>query len=198
MRTFDGWTSWPRAREALAGQLSAEVLDRLGEVYAFAAERHAGQTRPAGEPYVDHLLQVVDVLVNGPHVTEPDLLSAALLHDVVEDTATTSAEVEQRFGPDVRELVDWVTQPPAGADRAASRKAYFDHLAEASPRVLTLKLSDRVSNVQKLDTHPRPAKQANYYAETVTYIVPLAARLPWFADWFERWRQHYAHLGVQN
>jgi GTP pyrophosphokinase len=62
------------------------VLDRLGDVYDFAAERHAGQTRPAGQPYVQHLLQVVDVLVNGPHQTDPDLLAAALLHDVVEDT----------------------------------------------------------------------------------------------------------------
>jgi (p)ppGpp synthase/HD superfamily hydrolase len=194
MRTFDGWTSWTEAREDLSRHLNPDVLDRLGEVYAFAAERHAGQTRPAGQPYVEHLLQVVDVLVNGPHETELTLLSAALLHDVVEDTPTTSDEVEQRFGPDVRELVDWVTQPPVGDDRAASRKAYLDHLADASPRVLTLKLSDRLSNVQKLDTHPRPVKQASYYAETVTYIVPLAATLPWFANWFDEWKQHYAHL----
>jgi (p)ppGpp synthase/HD superfamily hydrolase len=193
MRTFDGWTSWAEAREDLSRHLNPDVLDRLGEVYAFAAERHAGQTRPAGQPYVEHLLQVVDVLVNGPHETELDLLSAALLHDVVEDTPTTSEEVEQRFGPNVRELVDWVTQP-VGEDRAASRKAYLDHLADAPPRVLTLKLSDRLSNVQRLDTHPRPVKQASYYAETVTHFVPLAAQLPWYAAWFDEWRQRYAHL----
>jgi (p)ppGpp synthase/HD superfamily hydrolase len=121
MRTFDGWTSWDEAREDLSGRINPDVLDRLGEVYAFAAERHAGQTRPAGQ-------------------------------------------------------------------------AYVDHLADASPPVLTLKLADRLSNVQNLDTHPRPAKQATYYAETVSYIVPLAATLPWFADWFDEWKQHYAYL----
>jgi guanosine-3',5'-bis(diphosphate) 3'-pyrophosphohydrolase len=194
MRTFDGWSSWPEAREALCEQLSPDALDRLGDVYAFAAERHAGQTRPGGQPYVEHLLQVVDVLVNGLHETDPNLLSAALLHDVVEDTPTTSGEVEQRFGPDVRELVDWVTQQPVGEDRAESRQAYLDHLADASPRVLTLKLADRLSNVQKLDTHPRPEKQATYYAETVAHIVPLAAQVPWFAEWFDQWKQRYAHL----
>lgn len=194
MRTFDGWSSWSEARAELSKQLSPDVLDRLGDVYAFAAERHADQTRPAGQPYVEHLLEVVDVLVNGPQQTDPDLLAAALLHDVVEDTPTKAEEVEARFGPEVRELVDWVTQPPAGEDRAASRKAYLDHLAEASPRVLTLKLADRLTNVQKLDTHPRPVKQASYYQETVAHIVPLAAGLPWFAEWFDEWKTHYAYL----
>ena len=195
MRTFDRWTSWPEARDDVSHHLNPDVVDRLGEVFAFAAERHTGQTRPAGEPYVEHLLQVVDVLVNGPHETDLDLLSAALLHDVVEDTPTTADEVEQRFGPDVRQLVDWVTQPPpVNGDRAASRMAYFDHLADAPPRVLTLKLSDRLSNVQHLDTHPRPVKQSSYYTETVTYIVPLAATRPWFAQWFGEWQQHFAHL----
>ena len=198
MRTFDGWSSWPEAREDLSRRLNPDVVDRLGEVYAFAAERHAGQTRPAGQPYVEHLLQVVDVLVNGPRETELDLLSAALLHDVVEDTPTTADEVEQRFGPDVRELVDWVTQPPVGEDRATARQAYLNHLADAPPRVLTLKLSDRLSNVQKLDTHPRPEKQASYYAETVTHFVPLAATLPWFDQWFAEWKQHYAYLAPSN
>jgi len=196
MRTFDGWPSWSEARDDLAHQLNPDVLDRLADVYTFAAERHAGQTRPAGQPYVEHLLQVVDVLVNGPHQTELDILAAALLHDVVEDTPTTADEVEQRFGPDVRDLVDWVTQPPVGNDRAASRKAYLDHLAGAPTRVLTLKLADRLTNVQNLDTHPRPEKQASYYAETVAYIVPLAAQIPWFAEWFEDWKQHYAYLAA--
>ncbi len=64
--------------------------------------------------------------------------------------------------------------------------------------MLTLKLADRLSNVQKLDTHPRQVKQASYYAETVTYIVPLAAQLPWYAEWFEEWKQQYAHLASSS
>ncbi|MBT0768113.1 bifunctional (p)ppGpp synthetase/guanosine-3',5'-bis(diphosphate) 3'-pyrophosphohydrolase [Kineosporia sp. J2-2] len=196
IRTFDGWPDWTSARPALEPALTLDALDRLSEVYDFAAERHAGQTRPAGEPYVEHLLQVVDVLVHGSGWKDTDLLAAGLLHDVVEDTPTELAEVADRFGDGVGQLVDWVTQPPRdpAQDKAIARKAYLDHLAQAPDHVLALKLADRLTNVQHLDTHPRPHKQASYYRETVTYIVPLADRLPWYRAWFEDWRQEFAHL----
>jgi (p)ppGpp synthase/HD superfamily hydrolase len=200
MRTFEGWPSWEAASAALAPVLPAPVLHRLGRAYAFAAERHAGQTRPAGEPYMEHLLQVVQVLVEGAGERDGDLLCAALLHDTVEDTATTVEELARVFGPRVAELVGWVTQPtPADpADRAEARQAYLRHLADAPPAALTLKLADRLSNVQRLDTHPRPDRQRGYYEETCRYVLPLAAGLPWFAGWFAQWRDRYSHLTVNG
>ncbi|GAB3238665.1 HD domain-containing protein [Kineosporia babensis] len=196
MRTFDGWPDWPSAHTALSSELDAPALNRLGEIYVFAAERHAGQTRPAGEPYVDHLLQVVDVLVNGPGLTDTDLLAAALLHDVVEDTPTEITEVSDRFGTAVGELVNWVTQPPRPLQQSKSeaRAAYLNHLSQAPDRVLALKLSDRITNVQQLHTHPRPEKQASYYRETIEYIVPLAAQLPWYRTWFIAWKNEFGYL----
>lgn len=56
-----------------------------------------------------------------------------------------------------------------------------------------MKLADRVSNVQTLDRMP-PDFQRRYYAETLTYIVPLTADEPWFASWYASWRKRYAHL----
>ena len=196
MRTFGAWESWHDARAALAGRLPADELDRLSAAYAFAAERHDGQTRPAGEPYTRHLLEVAEILGTELDVTDPDLLAAALLHDVVEDTPTTPEEVAQRFGPRVAELVGHVTMPPPapGEDRAAVRHHYLSGLGDLSADALRLKLADRYSNVQRLHTHPRPAKQRAYYAETRRYLVPLAAVDPRLAALFADWERAYEHL----
>jgi hypothetical protein len=55
-------------------------------------------------------------------------------------------------------------------------------------------LADRASNVQRLHTHPRPAKQRSYYRETVAHIVPLSIGHPFFEPWYEDWQQTFAHL----
>lgn len=196
MRTFGDWRSWDDAHTALAGRLPAERLDRLAAAYAFAAERHAGQTRPAGEPYTRHLLEVVEILSTELDVTDADLLAAAVLHDVVEDTQTTPAEVAQHFGPRVAEFVGHVTMPPPtqGEDRAAARHRYLSGLHDMPADALRLKLADRYSNVQRLHTHPRPAKQRAYYIETCRYLVPLATVDPRLATLFADWQRNYQHL----
>ncbi|MBB5787777.1 HD domain-containing protein [Jiangella mangrovi] len=199
MRTFGAWASFDDARVALTGRLPDGDLDRLGAVYAFAAERHADQTRPAGEPYTRHLLEAMEILAVALDVDDADLLAAALLHDAVEDTPTTSAEVEERFGPRVAELVAHVTKPPSSPsapdeDRAAVREGYLSGLRDLPADALLLKLADRYSNVQRLHTHPRPAKQRAYYAETRRYLVPLAAVDPRLEALFADWERTYEYL----
>jgi (p)ppGpp synthase/HD superfamily hydrolase len=190
VRTFAGWDSFAHARTALDQQFPTTDVDWLGDIYAFAVDRHGDQTRPAGEPYARHLLEVVDVLVNGVETTDLALLAAGILHDTVEDTDTTSTELIQRFGTETADLVGWVTQPV----ESGSRSAYLARLEAAPPRALTLKLADRLSNVQRLDAHPRPAKQRSYYRETVAHIVPLSTGHPFFEPWYQSWRQTFAHL----
>ncbi|MFI7675159.1 HD domain-containing protein [Actinophytocola sp. NPDC049390] len=172
LRTFSAADDWPPG---------------LDEAVAFAVRWHAGQTRPAGEPYVEHLKEATAFLAYGAEVADPALLHAAVLHDVVEDTACTTAEVRDTFGDEVATLVDWVTK---GDDR----DAYLARLRTAPVDALLVKLADRASNVQRLDTHPRPEKQRTYYAETVRSIVPLSTVHPWFADWYGTWRREFAHL----
>ncbi|MFI0367179.1 HD domain-containing protein [Actinomadura sp. 1N219] len=195
MKVFTHWRTWDEARTALSGgEIDVAALARA----AAAAERwHGDQLRPTGDPYVEHLLEALEVLVSGPRVTDVDVLSAALLHDVVEDTAATLADVEAEFGPVVTELVDWVTKPPStGTGRQAkraARAAYLRRLGEAPREAVLVKLADRASNVQTLDRMP-PDFQRRYYAETVTYVIPLAEPEPWFKDWYASWRRHFAHL----
>jgi (p)ppGpp synthase/HD superfamily hydrolase len=172
LRTFSATGEWPPG---------------LDDAVAFATRWHADQRRPAGEPYVEHLEEATAFLACGAAVTDPALLTAAVLHDVVEDTDCTLAEVRATFGTEVATLVDWVTK---GDDR----EAYLTRLRSAPREALLVKLADRASNVQRLDTHPRPEKQRKYYAETVRVIVPLSSVHPWFAGWYTTWRQEFAHL----
>ncbi|GLZ16115.1 hypothetical protein Acsp04_63500 [Actinomadura sp. NBRC 104425] len=220
MELFTTWRTWDQARAAIAESGAAPgdlaVLDRA----AAAARRwHGDQTRPTGAPYLEHLLEAVEVLVRGRGVTDASILAAALLHDVVEDTGATARDVEAEFGPWVAELVEWVTKPPAlpspGADprtpgaspgkagglgrqaKRAAKTAYLRRLRDAPREAILVKLADRVSNVQTLDRMP-PDFQRRYYAETCTYIIPLAELPtrgdPWFAEWYATWRARFAHL----
>lgn len=193
MQIFTSWQSWDEA----AAELPDGLVARLGPVAQAAIAWHGDQQRPTGVPYLHHLLEALEILVRGAAVTDADVLAATLLHDTVEDTEATVAEIETEFGPVVAELVDWVTKPPAGdtgrAAKRAAKSAYLRRLREAPPEAVLVKLADRASNVQRLHQMP-PDFQRRYYAETVTYILPLAAGVPFFEDWFAAWRKEYAQL----
>jgi (p)ppGpp synthase/HD superfamily hydrolase len=199
VRVFDDWTTWPRAEAGLRGRVSPKDLAALAEAFAFAKACHGDQLRPTGDPYERHLLEAVEVLAEGAGILDRDILVAALLHDVVEDTACTLDRVRGRFGPRVAELVDWVTKtdPPEGGGEAkeAARLAYLRRLATAPRDAVLVKLADRLSNVQRLDRLPRPEKRRSYYRETVDWILPLAAGVPFFHEQYARWASRFAELG---
>ena len=198
MKVYDTWTTWAQAEAGLAPLVPAEDLGVMAEAFAFAKACHGDQVRPTGDPYERHLLEAVEVLATGAGILERDLLVAALLHDVVEDTACSLDQVRDRFGPRVAELVDWVTKtdpPEGGGDREAARLGYLRRLAGAPRKAVLVKLADRLSNVQRLDRHPRPEKRRSYYRETVDWILPLAAGVPFFHEQFARWASRFAELG---
>jgi (p)ppGpp synthase/HD superfamily hydrolase len=194
---FLGWHDWERARPELADLVPEATARRVGEAVEFAREWHGEQKRPTGAPYLDHLLEALEVLVRGARIYDQDILCAAVLHDVVEDTPCTLADVRDRFGPRVAELVGWVTIPERGPgeDKTAVKEAYLRGLAQAPLDALRVKLADRASNVQTL-RNLNPDKQRTYYAQTVAYIVPLARQAdPWFSQWFAVWQADFADLG---
>jgi GTP pyrophosphokinase len=196
VETFTGWPTWPRAEPELRRLLPAPTCDAVAEAVAFAVRWHGDQRRPTGAPYVEHLLEALEVLVRGAGVSDPDVLRAAVLHDVVEDTPCTIGEVRSAFGDRVAALVGWVTIPetPAGGDRKAVKEAYLRGLAGAPDDAVLVKLADRASNVQTLRRLGQ-AKQREYYAQTVEYIVPLAASRDWWAAWYASWQDAHLDLG---
>jgi guanosine-3',5'-bis(diphosphate) 3'-pyrophosphohydrolase len=195
METFTSWHSWSDAEPGLRRCLPAEVTAEIARAVEFAVAHHGDQRRKTGVPYLEHLLEAVQILVEGAGVTSPDVLIAAVLHDVVEDTACTVADVAVEFGPRVAELVSWVTIPDAGPgeDRRAVREAHLSRLSDAPRDARLVKLADRMSNVQSLRSLRR-SEQGPYYEQTVAYVMPLAAGEPWFADWYMSWQEEFADV----
>ena len=195
MELYTNWHTWPRTEPGLRRLLPAPDADAVASAVEFAVRYHGDQTRPTGAPYAEHLLEALEVLVRGAGVTDPDILQAAVLHDVVEDTPCTIDDVRRAFGVRVAELVAWVTKPAPeeGSDRRAAKEAYLGQLRDAPDDAVVVKLADRASNVQTLRDLGLP-KQRQYYAETVRYIMPLAAQREWWADWYANWQQAHRDL----
>ena len=195
MELFTDWHTWQQAEPGLRRLLPAATCDALADAVTFAVRFHGDQRRPTGAPYVEHLLEALEFLVRGAGVSDPEVLCAAVLHDVVEDTPCTIAGVRATFGDRVADMVDWVTKPEAdaGADKRAVKEAYLKGLADAPDDAILVKLADRASNVQTL-RNLRPQKQREYYAQTVAYIMPLAASRGWWALWYASWQEVHRDL----
>ena len=163
----------------------------------FAIRYHGDQRRPTGAPYLEHLLEALEVLVRGAGVTDPDVLCAAVLHDVVEDTPCTVDDVRLRFGDRVADLVGWVTKPEPedGADHKAAKEEYLKGLQNAPDDAIAVKLADRASNVQTLRNLSLP-RQREYYEQTVAYIMPLTESRDWWAAWYASWQQEHRDLAL--
>lgn len=148
----------------------------LEEVYRFAATAHAGELRKgSGQPYIAHPEAVVEIL-RGIGVDDPAILAAALLHDVVENSPVTLADIAARFGEDVAGLVAELTRPPETHEKRDAFRRYLDRL---SPRALLIKLADRIENLRGLRLiHDDPAFVAAYLDETRELFLPLAERTP--------------------
>lgn len=145
--------------------------------YGIAA--HDGQFRKSGEPYITHPLAVATIVAGVG--AQPATVIAAVLHDTVEDTAVTLEDVRERFGPQVEVLVDGATKVAAvrGDDpdrlEAARLRKLFVALA-ADPRVVTIKLADRLHNLRTIGSLPT-LKAARIGRETLAVHGPLAHRL---------------------
>jgi (p)ppGpp synthase/HD superfamily hydrolase len=198
VRLFTSWHTWPQAEAGLRAALPSATVARLHQAAAYADAHHGDQRRPTGAPYREHLLEALEVLVRGAGVTDPEILCAAVLHDVVEDTDRTVDDVRADFGPRVAELVGWVTipEPGPGQDRASVKEEYLRGLPRAPRDARLVKLADRASNAQTLRNLPEARRRA-YYAQTVEFIVPLAADEPWFADWYAGWTEAFADLAPE-
>ncbi|MCH9638391.1 MAG: bifunctional (p)ppGpp synthetase/guanosine-3',5'-bis(diphosphate) 3'-pyrophosphohydrolase [Betaproteobacteria bacterium] len=159
--------------------LKPEDIMQLKSAYAFGQGAHSGQFRKSGEPYISHPLAVARIL--GQLRLDAPTLTAALLHDVVEDTHISKAEISERFGQPVAELVDGVSkldkiefQTQAEAQAGNFRKMLLAMARDV--RVILIKLADRLHNMQTLEVM-RPEKQRSIARETLEIYAPIAHRL---------------------
>jgi GTP pyrophosphokinase len=194
MERFTNWHTWSQTEPGLHSLLPEATCAAVGKAVEFATRYHGDQRRPTGAPYLEHLLEALEVLARGAGVTDPEVLCAAVLHDVVEDTPCTLADVRREFGDRVAELVGWVTIPESPGDLKAAKEAYLKGLRDAPDDAILVKLADRASNVQTLRNLSLP-RQHEYYAQTVTYVMPLAATGSWFGTWYASWQEEHRDLG---
>jgi guanosine-3',5'-bis(diphosphate) 3'-pyrophosphohydrolase len=149
----------------------------LQRAYDVAEEAHAEQKRKSGDPYITHPLAVATVLAGlGMDTTT---LVAALLHDTVEDTGVDLETIRAEFGPEVAHLVDGVTKIDKVKFGDAAQAETIRKMIVAmsrDPRVLVIKLADRLHNMRTLRFLP-PEKQEKKARETLEILAPLAHRL---------------------
>src|ERR1700761_2790234 len=169
--------------DKLEGYLPAEQVERVREAYDFGAEKHLGQKRLSGEPYITHPVAVADILADLR--LDADTLVAAILHDVIEDTPTAKAEIASIFGQVVAELVDGVSKLDQiqFKNREEAQAESFRKMLLAMVRdirVIMVKLADRMHNMRTLGVMP-PVKRRRIARETLDIYAPIAERLGLYA-----------------
>jgi GTP pyrophosphokinase len=171
--------------------LPPEKIAILEEAYKFASEKHEGQMRLSGGPFLEHPLETAYILAE----LQLDIssLAAALLHDIPEDTGLPIASIEAKFGPEIAKLVDGTTKlgkvslatstGMVSATQAENLRKMLVAMAE-DLRVVFIKLADRLHNMRTLSALPRERQLVNAQ-ETLEIYAPLAHRL---GIWELKWR----------
>ena len=158
----------PRTNEAM-----------IREAWAFGESMHDGQLRQSGEPYFSHPVAVAAILAE--QQMDDATIVTALLHDTIEDTKASFAEVERRFGREIAELVDGVTkltnlQLHSKETRQAENFRKLFMATSRDLRVTLVKLADRLHNMRTIRSM-KPEKQAQKARETMDIYAPLAGRM---------------------
>jgi GTP diphosphokinase / guanosine-3',5'-bis(diphosphate) 3'-diphosphatase len=183
----------PKANEAL-----------LNRAYVYAMKAHSKDKRKSGEPYFMHPLEVAAILTE--YKLDDATIATALLHDVIEDTAATRAEIEQLFGLEIGALVDGLTKIKRLdlMSKKAEQAENFRKLLVAIStdiRVLLVKLADRLHNMRTLE-HNKPESRKRNSEETLEIYAPLAGRMGMqtlreeLEDLSFRWLHPDAHKAV--
>jgi GTP diphosphokinase / guanosine-3',5'-bis(diphosphate) 3'-diphosphatase len=151
----------------------------LNKAYVYAMQKHGQQKRASGDPYISHPLEVAAILTE-MHLDE-STIAVALLHDTIEDTTATRAEIDELFGEDIGRLVEGLTKLKK-LDLVTKKAKQAENLRKLllaisdDVRVLLVKLADRLHNMRTLE-HMRPDKRARISEETMEIYAPLAGRM---------------------
>ena len=157
-------------------ELAGMDVVRKAQVYAMAAHAAVGQRRKyTNDPYIVHPAEVAKIVAGVPGST-PDMVAAAWLHDVVEDTGCTYNDIHMGFGTDIATLVGWLTDvsKPEDGPRWYRKKLDREHTAAAPAEAQTIKLADLISNTKSIMAHD--PKFAKVYLEEKRLLLDVMTR----------------------
>ncbi|HTX49936.1 MAG TPA: HD domain-containing protein [Caulobacteraceae bacterium] len=162
----------------------------LARAYHFAAAAHVNQRRKgvAAEPYMNHLTEVAELVARATRGTDPEIVVAAVLHDTVEDTQTTPADIAAEFGERVAGLVAEVTDDTS-LPKQTRKDLQVAHAAHASRGAQIIKLADKTSNLRSMAASP-PAGWSDErrlaYVDWARQVVEACRGAdPWLAGQFD-------------
>jgi guanosine-3',5'-bis(diphosphate) 3'-pyrophosphohydrolase len=169
----------------------------LNKAYVYAMQKHSKQKRASGDPYITHPLEVAAILARMR--LDESTIAVALLHDTIEDTTATRAEIDELFGEQIGELVEGLTKIER-LDLVSKKAKQAENLRKlllavaSDVRVLIVKLADRLHNMRTLD-HVAPEKRQRISEETRDIYAPLAGRMGMqdMRDELEALAFEYAH-----
>lgn len=135
--------------------LDRDAMGQVVKALAFAAAKHRDQRRkgPEASPYINHPIALADVLVNEGRVDDVDVLCAAVLHDTIEDTDTTVAELEAAFGARIRAIVEEVTDDKT-LPQSERKRLQVEHAPHLSREARLVKLADKICNLRDVASGP--------------------------------------------
>lgn len=144
----------------------------------YAAQKHANQRRKgtAGEPYINHLIEVGHLVSMAQEEPDANLVIAALLHDTIEDAGVTVAELIERFGQDVANLVLEMTDDKS-LPKAERKRLQIEHADKLSVRAQIIKLADKISNLRSILDSPPADWSVERRAEYVKWAIRVVNRL---------------------
>ena len=164
----------------------------LNRAYVYSMRKHGDQKRASGDPYFSHPLEVAAILTDMR--LDDATIATALLHDVIEDTDATRAEIDQLFGPDIGKLVEGLTKISrlhlvSQEDKQGENLRKLLLAVAEDVRVLLVKLADRLHNMRTLKWVP-PHKRVRIAEETMDVYAPLAGRMG--IQWMREELEHLA------
>lgn len=159
----------------------------LARAWRSAAEQHVDQRRKGEreEPYVNHVAEVAGLVAEATEGRDPNLVAAAVLHDTIEDTGATRAQLEQMFNADVSRLVSELTDDKS-LEKAERKRLQVAHAAHKSARAKILKLADKTSNLRSIAKSPPQDWSLDRQREYLRWARDVAAGLRGVNPWLEQ------------
>lgn len=175
---------------SLQEAMPAAPVQRILAAAKFAAEKHAAQKRKgaAAEPYINHLIEVAQLVADSSELLDTNLVMAGFLHDTIEDTGTTPEELERAFGSDITALVVEMTDDKS-LPKEVRKTLQIEHAPHKSVRAQVIKLADKISNLRSLLASPAnwdTERKRQYFEWARKVVNALSAPNPLLKAEFDR------------